>query len=154
MPEEATRIIHFLNSKNKYELQELEIPDRTCTILEVRKVLTKRNLMLNLEDKCQTMQLAIDRFMVKFEILRQKGLPIPLVINDKLMPQEVYNRKIKEIARDQVKTSSMKGIPTGKVLYQKFENLFYLLLSLQYFYRVFEKEMIRGNHIPTLEIRI
>ena len=25
MPKEATRIIHFLNSKNKYELQELEI---------------------------------------------------------------------------------------------------------------------------------
>lgn len=44
--------------------------------------------MLNLEDKCQTMQLAIDRFMVKFEILRQKGLLNPLVINDKLMTQE------------------------------------------------------------------
>ena len=50
MPEEATRIIHFLNSENKYELQELEIPDRIGTILEVRRVLTKRNLMLNLED--------------------------------------------------------------------------------------------------------
>ena len=32
MPEEAARIIHFLNSKNKYELQELEILDRTGTI--------------------------------------------------------------------------------------------------------------------------
>ena len=55
MPEETARITHFLNSKNKYELQELEIPDRKGTILEVRKVLTKRNLMLNLEDKCQNM---------------------------------------------------------------------------------------------------
>ena len=124
MPEEATRIIHFLNSKNKYELQELEIPDRTCTILEVKRVLTKRNLMLNLEDNCQTMQLPIDRFMVKFELLRQKGLPNPLVINDKLMTQEDYNKKIMEMARDQVNTSSMKGIPTGKVLYQTFEKLF------------------------------
>ena len=52
MPEEATRIIHFLNSEKKYELQELDILDRTSTILEVKKVLTKRNLMLNLEDKC------------------------------------------------------------------------------------------------------
>lgn len=86
MREEATRIIHFVNSKNNYELQELEILERIGTILEVKRVLTKRNLMLNLEDKCQTMQLAIDRFMVKFEILRQKGLPNPLVINDKLMP--------------------------------------------------------------------
>ena len=41
MPEEAARIIHFLNSKNKYELQVLEIPDRTSTILEVKRVLTR-----------------------------------------------------------------------------------------------------------------
>ena len=80
--------------------------------------------MLNLEDKCQTMPLAIDRFMVKFEVLRQKGLPNPLVINDKLMTQEDYNRKFREVARDQVNTSSMKGMPTRKVLYQAFENLF------------------------------
>jgi len=126
MTEEAARIIHFLNSKNKYELQELEIPNKTGTILEVKRVLTKRTSMLNLEDKCQTMQLAINRFMVKFEILRQKCLPNPLVINNKLMTQEDYNRKIQEVARDQVNTSSMKGIPIGKVLYQTFENLFYL----------------------------
>jgi len=100
MLEEAARIIHFLNSKNKYELQELEILDMTGTILEVKRVLTKRNLMLNLEDKCQTMQLAVDRFKVKFKHLRQKGLPSPLVINDKLMTHEDYNKKIREVAKD------------------------------------------------------
>lgn len=126
MPEEDARIVHFINSKIKYELQELDIPDRTCTILEVKRVLTKRNLMLNLEDKCQTMQQTIDRFMVNFELLMQKGLPNPLVINDKLMTQEDYNNKIREVAKYQVNTSSMRGMPTGKVLYQNFENLFYL----------------------------
>lgn len=126
MPEEAARIIHFLNSKNKYELQELEIPDRTGTILEVTRVVTMRNLMLNLEDKCQNMQLAVDRFMAKFELLKEKGLPNPLVINDKLMTQADYNKKIREVAKEHVITSSMKGMPTGKVLYQTFENLFYL----------------------------
>lgn len=82
--------------------------------------------MMNLEENCKTMQLAIDKFMVKFDVLRQKGLPNPLVINDKLMPQENYNRRIRKVDRDQVNTSSMKGIPTGKVLYQTFETLFYL----------------------------
>ena len=72
------------------------------------------------------MQLAIDRFMGKFDALTQKGLPNPLVINDILMPQEDYNRKIREVARDQANNSSMKWMPTGKVLYQTFENLFYL----------------------------
>lgn len=117
MPEEATRIIQFLNSKNKYELQELDIVDKTHTILEVKKVLTKRNLVMQLEDKCQTMELAIGRFMVKFDTLRQKGLPNPLVINERLMPHEDYNRKIREVARDQANNSSIKGMPTGKVLY-------------------------------------
>jgi len=42
------------------------------------------------------------------------------------MPQKDYNRKIREVARDQANNSSMKGMPTGKVLYQTFENLFYL----------------------------
>lgn len=42
------------------------------------------------------------------------------------MPHEDYNRKIREVARDQANNSSMKGMPTGKVLYHTFENLFYL----------------------------
>ena len=70
LPEEASRIILFLNSKNKYELQELDITDRTGTILEVKNVLTKRNLMMQLEDKFQIMEMAIGRFMVKFDALR------------------------------------------------------------------------------------
>jgi hypothetical protein len=99
MPEDANRLIHFLNSKNRYELQELDIEDRTETILEIRKVLSKRNLMLNLEEKCQNMQVAIDRFMAKFQILREKGLPSPLVINDKLMTQQDYDNKLRELAK-------------------------------------------------------
>lgn len=82
--------------------------------------------MQNLEDKCQNMQIAIDKFMAKFQILREKGLLNPLVINDKLMTQEDYNKKIKEVAKDQVNTSSIKTFPTGKLLYWTFENLFYL----------------------------
>ena len=66
MLEDANKLIHFLNNKNRYELQELNIEDRTKTILEIRKVLSKRNLMLNLEEKCNNMQVAIDRFMAKF----------------------------------------------------------------------------------------
>jgi len=55
MPEKATRLINFLNSKNKYQIEELGIEDGTGTILEVKKVLTKRSLMQNLERRCQNM---------------------------------------------------------------------------------------------------
>jgi len=82
--------------------------------------------MTQLEDKCHTMEQAITRFMVKFDTLRQKGLPNPLVINDRLMPHEDYDKINREVAKEQANSSSMKGMPTGKVLYQAFENLFYL----------------------------
>ena len=45
------------------------------------------------------MQGVVDRFMAKFQILREKWLPSPLVINDKLMIQQDYNSKIRELAK-------------------------------------------------------
>jgi hypothetical protein len=41
MPAQANEIIRFLNSKTREELEELKIEDRTKTILEVKRVLTK-----------------------------------------------------------------------------------------------------------------
>jgi hypothetical protein len=49
MPTRANEIIKFLNSKTREELEELRIEDRIETILEVKRVLTKRGLMLQLE---------------------------------------------------------------------------------------------------------
>jgi len=46
IPTEATEIIQFWNSKTREELEDLKIEDRTETILEVKRVLTKRGLML------------------------------------------------------------------------------------------------------------
>ena len=125
-PEDANRLIHFLNIKNRHKLNELGIEDRTEAILEVKKVLSKRNLMLNLEEKCHNMQAAIDRFMVKFQILRDKGLPSPMVINDKLMTQLDYSERLERLAKEQASSSGTKALPIGKVLYDTLENLFFL----------------------------
>jgi molecular chaperone DnaK (HSP70) len=54
-PTQANDIIKFLNSKTREELEELKIEDITETILEVKRVLTKRSLMLQLEEKVQVM---------------------------------------------------------------------------------------------------
>jgi len=125
-PEDANRLIHFLNIKNRYELHDLIIEDMTTTILEIRKVPSKRNLMLNLQEKCHNMQVAIDSFMAKFQFLREKGLPNPMVINDKLMTQLDYDTRLRQLAMEQASSSSIKALPTGKVLYDTFENLFFL----------------------------
>jgi len=101
MPKEATRLINFLNTKNKYHLEELGIRDRIGTILEIKKVLTKKSLMQNLERRFLNMQEEINEFMKKFGVLQSKGLPSPLVINDKLMTQLDYVNKLDKYVGNQ-----------------------------------------------------
>jgi hypothetical protein len=113
-PTEATDLIRFLNSKNKQELEELEIEDRTETILEIKKVLTKKGLMLQLEEKCQVMDIGVQRFFNKFEVLNKKGLPGLLVLNDKLITLPDYNQKLKTVAKDNSKFAGIQGSITGK----------------------------------------
>jgi hypothetical protein len=114
MPTEATEIIKFLNSKTREELEELKIEDRTETILEVKRVLTKRGLMLQLEEKVQTMDAGIQRFFSKIEALQKKGLPGMRVINDKLMTLPDYKKRLATVAKDSSKFSGIQGSITGK----------------------------------------
>ena len=51
MLEQANRLIQFLNTKTSEELAELDIRYRTATILTIKRVLTMRTLMQNLERK-------------------------------------------------------------------------------------------------------
>jgi hypothetical protein len=92
MPSAANEIIKFLNSKTKEELEEVKVEDRTQTILEVKGVLTKRGLMLQLEEKAQNMDIGVQRFFNKIEALQKKGLPGLLVLNDKLMTLSNYKQ--------------------------------------------------------------
>jgi hypothetical protein len=72
----ANEIIRFLNSKTKEELENLKIEDRTETILEVKRVLTKRGLMLQLEEKVQIMEGGVQIFFSKIEALQKKGMHV------------------------------------------------------------------------------
>ena len=86
------------------------------------------------EEKCEAMNTTITKFMVKFTNLRQKGLPDIMVINDNLMPQNDYDKKIREYAKEQVNKPIGQGIPTGKVLLKNFEDLFYLQYEIKHLF--------------------
>ena len=81
-PEEAQRIITLLNSNTKDELEDVNIPDRTQTTMEVKRVLSKNNLMIQLE-KCKELELQVRRFNRKFTLMQEKGLPTPRNSNGK-----------------------------------------------------------------------
>jgi hypothetical protein len=111
---EATEIIRFLNSKMKEELEDLKIEDSTKTILEVKRVLTKRGLMLQLEEKVQAMDARVQIFFSKIEALQKKGLPDLMVLNDKLMTLPDYKQKLSTVAKDSLKFSGIQGNIIGK----------------------------------------
>ena len=95
-------------------MEELKIEDRTETILEVKRVLTKRGLILYLEEKVQVMDQGVQRFFNKIEALQKKGLPGLKVINDKLMTLSYYKKRLAEVSKDSSKFSSIQGSITGK----------------------------------------
>ena len=86
------------------------------------------------------MQEDIDDFMEKFGILQSKGLPNPLVINDKLMRNKEYLDKLAQYANDQasssMRASAPKELPTSRVLYDSLENLFYVEHELKHLFYV------------------
>jgi hypothetical protein len=114
MPTEAHQIIKFLNSKSKEELEALQIEDMTETILEVKRVLTKKGLILQLEERVQAMDVVVQRFFSKNEALQKKGLPSLFVINNKLITLSDYKQKILTVAKDGSKFAGIKGSITGK----------------------------------------
>jgi hypothetical protein len=116
MPTQANDIIRFLNSKTREELEELKIEDRTETILEVKRVLTKRGLMLQLEEKIQVMDQGVQRFFLKIDTLQRKGLPGMRVIDDRLMVLSDYTKKLIEVSKDCAKFAGIQSNITGRAL--------------------------------------
>jgi len=49
-----------------------------------------------------------------------------MVNHDKLMTQLDYTDRLRKLAKEQASTSGIKALPTGKVLYDTLENLFFL----------------------------
>ena len=82
-----------MNSKSSHELEQLQVADKTTTILEVKKVLNKKSLVTQLEERCHQLEIGVSRFFNRIEPLNKKGLPSLFVINDKLMPRTDYVKK-------------------------------------------------------------
>jgi hypothetical protein len=128
MPTQDNEIIIFLNSKTREELEELKIEDRTETILEVKRVLTKKGLMLQLEEKIQVMDQGVQRFFSKIDALQRKGLPGMKVINDKLMTLPDYKKRLIEVSKD---SSKFAGIQTN-IIGRAFMDALQLDINIQH----------------------
>jgi len=75
MPEQANKMINFLNHQTKEELATLQIMNITEAILTAKKVLTLRVFVKTLEARCREMQRDVYNFEIKLTKLQNKGLP-------------------------------------------------------------------------------
>jgi hypothetical protein len=60
------------------------------------------------------MDIGVERFFNKFEVINKKGLPGLLVLNDKLITLPDYNQKLKTVAKDNSKFTGIRGRITRK----------------------------------------
>lgn len=68
------------------------------------------------------MELTVNIFFNRIEPLTQKGLPSLFVINDKLMIREDYVKRLKDIAKDVVNLSNIKGSIIGREMLETISN--------------------------------
>ena len=132
MPTTTPKIIKFLNSKTSYELEVLDVKERTQTILEVKRVLTKRNLLRQLEEKCHELEVAIGIFFNKNEPLREKWFPSLYVINNKLVQKVYFMTKIMEKTKYTTKLSNIQGSVTWKVFMELLSNDIFIQHELKH----------------------
>jgi len=92
----------------------------------VKKVLTKKNLVVQLTEKCHSLEIRVSKFFTRIESLNKKGLPSLFVINDKLMTREDYKKKLQYIAKDTAKSSHIKGAMTGRAYFEAINNMSFI----------------------------
>jgi len=136
MPSTSNNIIKFLNSKNRYELDDLGVDEKIETILEVKKVLTKKNLVIQLIEKCHTLEGGVNKFFTRIDALNKKGLPSLFAINEKLMTKEDYMKKLQDIAKDTTKSSNIKGSMTGRAFYEATSNISFIEHEIKHIFVV------------------
>lgn len=85
-------------------------------------------------EEVDALELGVNRFCNRIEALIQKGLPNIYVINDKLITQEDYVIKMKEVARSSVNFSGIKGNMTTKAFLEIMSNGFYIQNEVKHFF--------------------
>ena len=84
--------------------------------------------MLQLEERVQTIDVAVQRFFSKVDSLQKKGLPSLFVINNKLITLLQYKQKILTVAKDGFKFTGIQGNIMGKAFLETLQ----LDLSIQH----------------------
>ena len=86
------------------------------------------------------MQTEVNRFMDKFVVLQNRGLLGLLNSAGRLLTHEQYAKRVNTFATSQItempSTSEETGPATGKGLYNRVENLFFIMNEIKHLFEV------------------
>ena len=167
MPEVANRMINVLDNRTNAQLATMGIANKTETILIIKRVLTLRSLVQTLDRRTQDMQIEVSRFMDKFFILHNRGLPGLLNSAGRLLSHEHYAKRVSTFATSHIterpSTSEDTGPASGQNLFDRVESLFFIMNEIKHlfdvppnFYKYSEADetldAILRHQLPTQEV--
>ena len=86
------------------------------------------------------MQTEINRFMDRFQVLQNRGLPSILSSVGRLLTYENYAKRFNAFGASQIagqpSTSAESGPASGQTLYNRVENLFFIMNEINHLFYV------------------
>ena len=129
-PEQANRMIDFLNRQDKEELAAVGITNRTEAILMAKKVLTLRGYVQTAERRSYEIQTEVEDYKLRMGMLQARGLPSLLSSTGKLISRDQFTNRVAAYIENQITASSSTSEetvpPTGQSLYTKLEGSFFV----------------------------
>ena len=125
--EKAQSVINFLKFSSDEALQAFTVNDRYQTIMLVKSVIDKDELIRKVHNRTGTLQKEIKEIYSIFKPLIEKGLPHFWDTKNRLLKKEQYEDLIVSKRNDHSNYEYLEGNMRGEVLVAKLGDLFDLL---------------------------
>ena len=125
--EKAQSIINFLKFSSNEALQAFKVNDRNQTIMFVKRVIHKDELIKKVHNRTEALQKEIKEVYSLFKPLIEKGLPHFWEVENRLLKKEQYEDLIFHKRNDHSNFEDLEGNLRGEVIVAKLGGLFDLL---------------------------
>ena len=125
--EKALSVINFLKFSSDEALQAFKVTDRYQTIILVKRVINKNELIRKMHNRTEPLQKEIKEIYTIFKPLIEKGLPHFWDLENRLLKKEQYEDLIVSKRNDHSNFEDLEGNLRGEVLVAKLGDVFDLL---------------------------
>jgi hypothetical protein len=131
----AADIIKLLNNITKEEFKDLQVNDRTSILMDVKRLITKRILLQNAENKGRELMREISTFKNIFSVVIKHVLPSFWNKNGDLYPMKNYQNILENRRNSDSKFENLDGTFKGQDVVELLVGDFELLHNMKMIFR-------------------